>query len=159
MKDSSNGEDAHQYTLFTTSLPLQMPRTVQVIPSQLLDRQQLTATYSTRLDSTGILVNPGDSIAFQFTSPVDPARFSLRSLTLATASRQPVLGTLEAYNWRTGTWDDVPFAVGNLMIPNPERFLSATGVVRLRFQNKSTTAGGAAVKFTRFQLLIGGMGR
>ncbi len=160
VKDSSNGDDAHQYTLFTTSLPLQMPRTVQVIPSQLLDREQLTATYSARFDSTGILVNPGDTIAFQFTSPVDPSRFSLRSLTLATASRQQVLGTLEAYNWRAGTWDDVPFAVGNLMIPNPERFLSATGVVRLRFQNKSTApGGGAAIKFTRFQLLIGGMGR
>lgn len=160
VKDPSNGENAHQYTLFTTSLPLQMPGTVQVIPTQLLDQEQLTANYTARFDSTGVLVNPGDTVAFQFTSPVDPARFSLRSLTLATSSRQQVLGTLEAYDWRTGAWDDVPFALGNLTIPNPERFLSATGVVRLRFENKASTAtGGSAIKFTRFQLLIGGMGR
>jgi hypothetical protein len=160
VKDPSSGQEARQYTLYVTSLPLQMSGNVQVIPQSLLDQQQLSATYTSRFDSTGVQVNPGESIAFQFASPVDPAHFSLRSLTLATTTVMPVLGTLELYDWRTGAWDDVPFAVGNLMIPNPERFLSATGTVRLRFQNKSTTANGAAtVKFTRFQLLIGGMGR
>ncbi|HVC35079.1 MAG TPA: hypothetical protein VNL16_16325, partial [Chloroflexota bacterium] len=71
-----------------------------------------------------------------------------------------VLGTLQAFDWRTSAWDDVPYAVGNLSIPNPERFFSATGAVRLRFGNQaSTTTGSGPVRFTRFQLLIGGTGR
>ncbi|HVC33082.1 MAG TPA: hypothetical protein VNL16_06190, partial [Chloroflexota bacterium] len=86
VSDPTSGEEAHKYTLFTTSLPLQLPGSTQVIPAQLVDRQALISTYSTRSDASGVTVNAGDSIAFQYTSPADPAHFTLRSLTLATAS-------------------------------------------------------------------------
>ncbi|MBX6770441.1 MAG: hypothetical protein IRY83_01835 [Chloroflexi bacterium] len=158
--DPETGKPAHQYTLYVTSLPLLMPAGMQVIPEVLLDRQDLTSNYNARIDSSGIQVNAGDSVGFQYTSPVDPSRFSVRSLTLVTATTSPVSGALQVYDWRTASWDDVPFAVGNLAIPNPDRFFSATGLVRLRFQNRATAAPGTApVKFTRFQLLIGGVGR
>ncbi len=157
VQDPSSGEYARSYTLFATSLPLQVSDTTQVIPSQLLDRQDLSTGYGSRPDANGILVNAGDSVEFQFSSPVNPAHFTLHSLTLATSASSAVTGTLQMFDWRTGAWADVPFGIGNLTIPSPDRFFSATGAVKLRFQNTAT--GTAGVRFTRFQLLIGGTGR
>lgn len=160
VKDPDTGEGAHQYTLFVTSLPLRLSSSSQVIPTQLVDRELLTASYSASTDTSGIVVNAGDTVSYQFTAPVDPAHFALRSLTFATAASSPVLGTLQLYDWRAAAWEDVPYALGNLSIPNPERFFSATGVVRLKFQNRSVANNGAdSIRFTRFQLLIGGVGR
>ena len=157
VKDPSSGEDARSYTLFVTSLPLQLSDGTQVIPAQLLDRQELGSSFSARPDANGIVVNAGDSIEYQFTSPVSPAHFMVHSLTLATSASPTAFGTLQLFDWRAGAWADVPFGVGNLAIPNPERFVSATGTVMLRFQNTAT--GASAVRFSRFQLLIGGTGR
>ncbi|MGH2460310.1 MAG: hypothetical protein ACRDIY_15750, partial [Chloroflexota bacterium] len=157
VKDPTSGEDARSYTLFATSLPLRLSATTQVIPEQLLDRQELGTSYSARPDANGVVVNAGDSVEYQFTSPVSPAHFMIRSLTLATSAASTATGTLQLFDWRAGDWADVPFGVGNLTIPNPERFFSATGAVKLRFQNSAT--GASAVRFTRFELLIGGTGR
>lgn len=157
---SDTGKPARQYTLFTTNLPLEVSGAPSTIPDQLIDRQPLLSPYTARVDPTGLMVNAGESIGYQFSSPTDPAHFSLRSLTLATAAATPASGTLALYDWRAGRWVEIPFALGNLSIPNPERFFSATGLVRIQFQNKSTsTIGATPVKFTRFQLLIGGVGR
>src|SRR5262249_42669712 len=147
-------------TLFITNLPIQISNQVQTIPAPLLDRQQLSSTYSARVESSGISINAGDTAAFQFTTPVPPAHFGLRSLILATNADTSFTGTLEFFNWRSQAWEDVPFALGNLQIPNPERYYSSTGVVRLRFRYKaSPTSGSSSVVFTRFQLLVGGTGR
>jgi hypothetical protein len=105
-------------------------------------------------------VSSGDVAAFQFSTPVDPAHFVLRSLALATNADSAFPGTLELFNWRTQSWDNVPFAVGNLPIPNPDRYYSATGSVRVRFHYRAVpTSGPASVNFTRFQLLVGGAAR
>lgn len=160
VKDPVDGEPAHQYTLFTTSLPLRLTDQSETIPAQLIDRQQLSASFSARLDQSGVTVNPGDTIAFQFTNPVDSPHFVLRSLTLVSVATSPVFGTLQAFDWRTGAWDTVPFATGAVTIPTPERFLSATGTVRLRFQDTSPVSPNTpATQFSRFQLLINGAGR
>jgi hypothetical protein len=158
--DSETHQGARQRVLYVTNLPVQASGEVQVIPDQLLDRQQLTSSYSARSDANGITLNAGDVAAFQFRAPVMPGHFTLRSLTFATSADGAVPATLEAYNWRAGTWEEVPFAVGNLMIPGPERYFSETGMIRLRFRYRPVnTSGPSTVTFTRFQLLVGGVGR
>jgi hypothetical protein len=158
--DPDTGRASQQQTLFITNLPIQISGQVQTIPVPLVDRQQLSSTYSARVESSGISINAGDTAAFQFTTPIRPAQFSLRSLTLATNADYSFTGTLELFDWRTQVWENVPFSLGNLPIPNPERFFSSTGVVRVRFRYKAMpTTGPSSVTFTRFQLLIGGAGR
>lgn len=160
VKDPGTDQDARQLTLFVTSLPFQLTDSLQTIPSQLLEREPLSANSSARMDSSGLSVNSGDTVSFQFTAPIDSGHFSLRSLTFATSANSPVQGTLEAFDWRTQTWDEVPFVVGNLLIPTPERYFSSTGSVRLRFHYKpATSSGTTTATFSRFQLLIGGTGR
>jgi hypothetical protein len=159
--DPVTGQQADQYTLFITSLPFGVSNVQQTIPSQLIEQQQLSSGYSARIESNGISVNAGDTAAFQFTVPIAPAHFAVRSLALNTAADTPVVGTLDVYNWRTQSWDNVPFNLGNTPIPNPERYYSTTGEVRLRFRYKppSPTSGAGTITFTRFQLGVEGMGR
>jgi hypothetical protein len=158
VKDPETDQDARQLTLFVTSLPFQLTDSLQTIPGQLIERAPLSASSSARVDATGLTVNSGDTVSFQYTAPIEAAHFGLRSLTLATSASSAVQGTVEAFNWRTQTWDEVPFVVGNLQIPNPDRYFSNTGSVRLRFHYKPT-AGPTTITFSRFQLLVGGTGR
>ncbi len=160
VKDPNTHQAARQQTLFVTNLSFQVPNRLQTIPEQLVDRQLFSSSYSARIDASGISINAGDIAAFQFTTPVDPARFAVRSLTLVTAAEGAIPGTLEAFNWRTQTWETIPFSLGTLSLPTPERYFSATGTVRLRFHYRPPNPGGAATaNFTRFQLQVGGIGR
>jgi hypothetical protein len=161
VQDPRTGQQAHQQTLFITSLPFSLPSHLETIPSQLLEQELVSSSYSARIEATGLSVNAGDSAAFQFTVPVDPSHFALHALTLLTSANQAVSGSLDAYDWQTGVWDSVPYSVGNLVIPNPERYFSATGQVRLRFQYKpaNSVGGQASVTFSRFELQVQGMGR
>ena len=161
VSDAGTGRVAHQQTAFLTNLSFQISSAPQIIPSQLVERQMLSSSNSARSDATGIAINSGDTAAYQYTSPIDPTHFSVRSLELDSGSDDFATGTLEFYNWRTQAWEETPYAVGNLSIPNPERYFSATGLVRLRFRYHSAPApmGSAAITFNRFQLLIGGVGR
>jgi hypothetical protein len=160
VQDGGAQRDATQRLLYVTNLPLRLGAQPQVIPPQLLERDQISSSYSVRVDSNAITVNAGDEAEFQFRAPVEPAHFVLRGLDLVTRTNVPINGTLELYDWRTGAWEGAPFAVGNLPIPNPERFVSATGVVRLRFRYQPSANGTpTSVSFTRFQLQIDGEGR
>jgi hypothetical protein len=161
VSDADTGRSSHQQTVFITNLTFQISNALQVLPSQLLARQMLSSSYSARSEAGGISINSGDTAAYQFTSPIDPGHFALRSLALDTGSDDFARGTLEFYNWRTQGWEEIPFTVGNLPIPNPDRYFSATGLVRLRFRYKSAPApqGAATMTFNKFQLLVGGVGR
>jgi hypothetical protein len=158
--DPDTSRASQEQSLFITNLPVQLTGQDQTIPVALVDRQQLSSTYSARVEPAGISINSGDTPAFQFTSPVRPNRFTMHSLTLVTNADYSFTGTLECFNWRTQTWEAVPFSLGSLPIPNPERYFSSTGIVRLRFRYRAAPTGGpVSVTFTRFQLLIGGAGR
>ena len=161
VSDSGTGRSSHQQTAFITNLSFQISSAPQVIPSQLLERQVLSSSYSARNEPTGISIASGDTAAYQYTTPIEPGHFALRSLALDTASDDFARGTLEFYNWRNQSWEEIPYSVGNLAIQNPERFFSATGLVRLRFRYKSAPApqGTATMTFSKFQLLVGGVGR
>jgi hypothetical protein len=161
VRDTDTGRLAHQQTVFITNLSFQISSTPQIIPSQLVERQMLSSSYSARSDANGIAINSGDTAAYQYTSPIDPAHFAIRSLELDSGSDDFATGTLEFYNWRTQAWEETPYSVGNLPIPNPDRYFSATGLVRLRFRYHSAPApmGAASITFNRFQLVIGGVGR
>jgi hypothetical protein len=160
VRDPETGQDAHQRILIVTGLNLQLAAAPQVIPGNLLDREQLASSYNARVDSSGITLSAGDTAAFQYTAPVDPSHFAIRSLSLVTAATQPMPGDFEVFNWRTQSWDAVQWLVGNLTIPSPEQYFSATGVVRLRFHYKPlANLGSSNATFTRFQLSVGGVGR
>lgn len=160
VSDGVAKREASQNLLFITSLPLALGAQPQVIPPQLLEREQLSSSYSARVDATAITVNAGDEAEFQFRAPVDPAHFALRGLTLVSNTNVPIRGTLELYDWRAGAWESVPFQLGALPIPNPDRFVSATGVARLRFRYQPGPSGTpTSVSFTRFQFQIEGSGR
>jgi hypothetical protein len=160
VRDPGTGRDAHQQILFITGLPLRVPGQLQDIPNQLLDRVQLSSSYSARVDSTGITVTSGDTAAFQYSAPIDPAHFAVRSLTLATSTDSPAPATLEMFNWRSQAWEQVPFAVGSLAIPNPERYFSTTGTIRLRLHYRQTPGvGPSSITFSRFLLSVGGVSR
>lgn len=160
VRDPSTRRDANQRLLFITSLPVKFGGQVQTIPPQLLEREQLTSSYSARADPNGITVNAGDEAGFEFRAPVDPAHFVIRGLNLVSATNVPVPSTLELFDWRAAFWEQVPYATGNLAISNPERYFSATGTVRLRFHYKAGGNGTpASITFTRFQVLISGAGR
>jgi hypothetical protein len=161
VSDADTGRSSHQQTVFITNLSFQISSAPQIIPSQLLERQILSSSYSARNEATGISISSGDTAAYQFTTPIEPGHFALRSLALDTASDDFARGTLEFYNWRNQSWEEIPYTVGNLAIPNPDRFYAATGLVRLRFRYKSAPApqGTATMTFSKFQLLVGGVGR
>jgi hypothetical protein len=158
---SDTGRQSHQQTVFITNLAVHLPASLQTIPSQIIERQSLLTSSSARTDANGVAINTGDSAAFQFTAPIDPGHFALRSMTLVTASDNDPSGVLEFFNWRTQVWDTISFAPGNLAIPTPDRYFSPTGLVRLRFRYKSAPApmGASTLTFNKFQLLIGGVGR
>ncbi len=160
VKNPDTGEEAHQNVLYITSLPLQVPAGMHTIPSQLIDQQALTPSYGNRsLNSNNRLtINSGETAAFEFTLPVQRSRFAPQTLTLSTSADSAVSGTLDVFNWRLSTWENVPFSTGDLTIPNAERFVSATGTVRLRFHYKPASSASTTATFTRFQLSVGGSG-
>ncbi|HUX85474.1 MAG TPA: hypothetical protein VMW65_00605, partial [Chloroflexota bacterium] len=161
VKNPQTGEEAHQNILFMTSLPLRVPPGMHTIPSQLIEQETLSPTYGTRSNSSDnrLTINSGETAAFQFTLPVDPTRFAPQTLSLNTSADSSVTGKLDVFNWRLATWQTVPFSIGNLAIPNADRFVSATGEVRLRFHYQPTSSANTSATFTRFQLSAGGSGQ
>lgn len=160
IKDPSTRRDANQRLLFITNLPVRVGGQLQTIPPQLLEREQLTSSYSARADPNGITVNAGDEAGFEFRAPIDPAHFVVRGINLVSAMNVPMPSTLELFDWRAASWEQVPYATGNLTIPNPERYFSATGTLRIRFHYKPGGNGTpASITFSRFQVLISGVGR
>ena len=161
VKNPQTGEEARQNILFITSLPVRVPAGPHTIPSQLIEQQTLTPAYGTRSSSSDnrLTINSGETAAFEFSLPVDPPRFATQSLSLNTSTDSSVTGKLDVFNWRLSTWQSVPFSVGNLAIPNADRFVSATGEVRLRFHYQPTSSANTTATFTRFQLSANGSGQ
>jgi hypothetical protein len=65
VSDSDTGRLSHQQTVFITNLSFQISNALQVLPSQLLERQMLSSSYSARSEAGGISINSGDTAAYQ----------------------------------------------------------------------------------------------
>jgi hypothetical protein len=111
------------------------------VPGSLLTRRDLGGAPTFAPDRDFFSVSPGDSINLQFTLPPMDGPWSVESLlvnldavALTVRSRMSVsVDRVSLFNWRSGEWQDWELGGRTAQVPEPERFVSATGDVRLRF--------------------------
>ena len=109
----------------------------------------------------------GESVALQFTLPVQTGRFLLERLNLNAEGRlrgpgaaSAGFGPAQFFNWRTSEWEEYTFWPGATSIPSPTSYVSSTGDVRVRYTFKpppETNVTG--VTFSRFDITASGLMR
>ena len=68
--------------------------------------------------------------------------------------RQPVLPfTINVFNWRQSKWDPWEVYPGSSILPEPDRYISAVGEIRVRYSLETNPSSPLKeARFTRFDV-------
>ena len=155
-------------TLFLVSVPIRFPKGYEGdVPAPLVSHRPLGATTASRQQFGSYDLAPGESVALQFTLPVQSGRFLLERLNLNVESRlrgpraaNAGLGEVQFFNWRDASWIEYPMQTGLSAIDSPNAYVSSTGEVRLRYTLKpAPDSGVTGVTFTRLDVTATGLMR
>jgi hypothetical protein len=155
-------------TLYVASLPVRFPKGFEGdVPAALVSHRPLGATTASRQQFGSYELAPGESVALQFSLPIQPGRFLLERLNLNLDGRlrgpgatSSGFGDIQFFNWHSAEWDEQPVAVGSHAIGNPQAYVSGTGDVRLRYTFRPAADSGlTGVSFTRLDVNATGLMR
>src|SRR4029079_17203322 len=121
--------------LMLTSLSVRFPKGYEGdIPAPLVWHRPLGAMTASRQQCGSYDLAPGESVAMQFTLPINTGRFLLERLNLNVEGRlrgpgaaNASLNDVQFFNWRTSEWTEQPVTIGPQAVANPLNYLSATG--------------------------------
>lgn len=130
-----------ELTLLVQPLQPQLPRGFEgEVPAAAMNRRDLGIGSSTPTDREFYTVVPGEAITLQFGLPPADGRFQLRQLRLnvqgqvaARTRGATVPFTVSLFNWRAAEWQPWEVSSGSSIVPDGERYMSATGEVRMRY--------------------------
>jgi hypothetical protein len=110
------------------------------VPAAAMNRRDLGIGSGAPTDRDYYTVAPGEQITLQFRVPSSEGTFQLRQLRLNIEGviqgrvRQASLPfTVSLFNWRAAEWQAWEVGPGSSIVPDGERYISATGDVRLRY--------------------------
>lgn len=129
------------FTLLVQPLQPQLPRGFEgEVPAAAMNRRDLGIGSGAPTDRDYYTVAPGEAITLQFMIPPSEGTFQLRQLRLNVEGvvqgrvRQAQLPfTVSLFNWRAAEWQAWEVGAGSSIVPDGERYISATGEVRLRY--------------------------
>jgi len=129
------------FTLLVQPLQPQLPFGFEgEVPAAAMNRRDLGIGSGAPTDRDYYTVAPGEAITLQFMIPPSEGTFQLRQLRLNIEGvvqgrvRQANLPfTVSLFNWRAAEWQAWEVGPGSSIVPDGERYISATGDVRLRY--------------------------
>jgi hypothetical protein len=129
------------FTLLVQPLQPQLPFGFEgEVPAAAMNRRDLGIGSGAPTDRDYYTVAPGEWITLQFMIPPSEGTFHLRQLRLNIEGlvqgrvRQPTVPfTVSLFNWRAAEWQAWEVGAGSSIVPEGERYISATGEVRLRY--------------------------
>jgi hypothetical protein len=129
------------FTLLVQPLQPQLPIGFEgEVPAAAMNRRDLGIGSGAPTDRDYYTVAPGEAITLQFMIPPSEGTFQLRQLRLNIEGvvqgrvRQANLPfTVSLFNWRAAEWQAWEVGPGSSIVPDGERYISATGEVRLRY--------------------------
>lgn len=154
-------------TMYVAGLDLAPPSGQEVtIPAVVMNTRVLASLATNRQQGGGYDISSGGAIGLQFNLPF-VAQFTPSKLVLRVAGTYGTsdtikagtdLGTAAWYDWPTGNWVDMPMSAGDNDIPSPERYVSASGQVRVRYAFKgSANARSTNLVLSQFDLSATGV--
>ncbi len=129
------------FSLLVQPLQPQLPLGFEgEVPAAAMNRRDLGIGSGAPTDRDYYTVAPGEAITLQFMIPPSGGTFQLRQLRLNVEGvvqgrvRQANLPfTVSLFNWRAAEWQQWEVGAGSSIVPDGERYISATGEVRLRY--------------------------
>src|SRR5205807_4042136 len=110
------------------------------VPAAAMNRRDLGIGSGAPTDRDYYTVAPGESVTLQFTIPRSEGTFKLSQLRLniegvvqGRVRQAEVPFTVSLFNWRAAEWQAWEVGAGSSIVPDGERYISATGAVRLRY--------------------------
>jgi hypothetical protein len=130
-----------EFALLVQPLQPQLPKGFEgEVPAAAMNRRDLGIGSGAPTDRDYYTVAPGEQITLQFRVPSSEGTFQLRQLRLNIEGviqgrvRQASLPfTVSLFNWRAAEWQAWEVGPGSSIVPDGERYISATGDVRLRY--------------------------
>jgi hypothetical protein len=117
------------------------------VPAAAMNRRDLGIGSGAPTDRDYYTVAPGEAITLQFMIPPSEGTFQMQQLRLNIEGvvqgrvRQSQLPfTVSLFNWRSAEWQAWEVGSGSSIIPDGERYVSATGEVRLRYTLDASTS-------------------
>lgn len=161
--------DLHR-TLLVSTLPVRFaPGRYARIPSELIERRPMSVSVGTKLQRSGFALSVGESASTEYTLPVQHDQFDVDHLALdiagtindgSDAVAPAALGSAYVFDWQKADWTEVNLTFGENVLPDPQRFVSPLGIVRVRYTFRPS--GDASLNrfhVSRFDILIGGHAR
>lgn len=155
-------------TMYVATLPVRLPKGYEGdVPAALVSHRTLGATTASRQQWGSYELAAGESVALQFSLPIQTGRFLLERLNLNVDGRMrgpgaatAGFGAIQFFNWRTAEWEEYTFWNGATSIPTPTAYVSSTGDVRLRYTFRPPPeANVTGVTFTRLDISASGLMR
>ncbi len=156
-------------TVYLASLPVQLVTGREIeVPAPLIIRRYMGSAAFGRQTFGSYDLAAGESMALQFILPAPPGRFRLQELRLNVegrisgrgAAQRNGPGRVSLLNWREGEWQEFEVAFGPNAIPQPERYVSAGGEVRVRYLFPAQQGPGpSSISLSRFDLSAWGVAR
>lgn len=150
-------------TLLIVSLPLGYPAGPRiVVPSAVVEARYLAVTAQNRQQSDQYELASGNTLGLEFSLPIGVGKFAVDHLVLhawgnytggAVSMSMLDVGEALFFNWRTLDWDHQEVGWGDNEIANPANYVSASGVVRVRYTYKPPAAfATTGITFQRFDV-------
>lgn len=155
-------------TMYVATLPIRLAKGYEGdVPAALVTHRTLGATTASRQQWGSYELATGESVALQFSLPIQPGRFLLERLNLNVDGRMrgpgaatAGFGPIQFFNWRTSEWEEYTFWNGATSIPSPTAYVSSTGDVRVRYTFRPPAeANVTGVTFNRFDISATGLMR
>lgn len=150
------------FTLLVQPLQPKLPLGFEgEIPASVMNRRDLGIGSGAPSDQPYYTVAQGEAITLQFALPATEGRYALQQLRLnvegsytgrSPRQAQPPF-TVSVFNWRQSRWDPWEVYSGSSIVPEPERYLSAVGEIRVRYALESNPNSPLReTRFTRFDV-------
>src|SRR5207302_1405952 len=130
-----------EFTLLVQPLQPQLPIGFEgEVPAAAMNRRDLGIGSGAPTDREYYTVAPGEAVTLQFLIPPSQAAFQLKELRVniegtitGRVRSQQIPFTVSLFNWRAAEWQAWEVGAGSCIVPDGERYISATGEVRLRY--------------------------